>query len=104
MTAQPLRIAVAEDDRHHREHLKRLLTRLGYQVVAAETGQQLLELCRASPPDLIIADVKLPDLDGIGAAAEVNKVREVPVVLVSAYHEDELLARAGRADHVLAYL
>jgi response regulator NasT len=103
-TPQPLRIALAEDDPHAREHLKRQLTRLGHQVVTAETGKGLIELCRASPPDLVVTDIRMPDLDGIEASVELNKVWETPVVLVSAYHGEELLARVGRVDHVLAYL
>jgi response regulator NasT len=72
-------------------------------VAVAETGRQLVEGCRAGRPDLIITDIKMPDMDGIEAAEEVNRDRHVPVILVSAHHEAELLVRAG-ADHIMAYL
>jgi response regulator NasT len=54
-------------------------------------------------PDLVITDIKMPEMDGIEAAAEVNREREVPVILLSAYHEEDLLQRAG-ADFVTGYL
>jgi response regulator NasT len=100
----PLRVAVAEDQRDTREYLQELLGRLGHQVVAAaETGRQLVELCRSAAPDLVIADVRMPDLDGIDAAAAVNRERPVPVILLSAHHEDDVLSRLGGA-HVFGYL
>jgi response regulator NasT len=98
-----LRIAVAEDERDTREYLQDLLQRLGHQVVTATNGRQLIEQCRALGPDLIIADVKMPDLDGIDAAIQVSADRPVPVILVSGYHDAELLQRA-EADHIMAYL
>ena len=54
-------------------------------------------------PDLIITDVKMPNMDGIEAALSVNREHAVPVVLVSAYHDSALLERAGQAP-VMAYL
>ena len=98
-----LSIAVAEDQDDTREYFEELLPRLGHQVVAVRDGRQLVEQCRRATPDLIIADVKMPNMDGIEAAALVNREHAVPVVLVSAHHESELLARAGQAP-VMAYL
>jgi response regulator NasT len=98
-----LRIAVAEDERDTREYLQEILQRLGHQVVAAGNGRQLAEQCRLLHPDLIITDIKMPDLDGIEAAVQVNANKPVPVILVSGYHDAGLLERAG-ADHIMAYL
>ena len=98
-----LRIAVAEDERDTREYLQEVLTRLGHQVVTAQNGRQLAEQCRLLQPDLIITDIKMPDLDGIDAAVQANAETPVPVILVSGYHDAELLDRAG-ADHIMAYL
>jgi response regulator NasT len=104
VTTQPLHIAVAEDERDTRDPLQELLTRLGHEAVAVTTGKQLVELCAASPPDLIITDVKMPDMDGITVATEVNKGHEIPVILVSDHLDTELLARAAAAGPVMAYL
>ena len=89
--------------RPHRDG-RELLPFLGYDLVAvAETGRQLVEQCRAAKPDLVITDIKMPDIDGIDAAAEINREREVPAILVSAHHDAELLGRAG-AEYIMAYM
>jgi len=99
-----LKIALADDEPDTREFFRVVLARLGHEVVVeAETGQQLAERCRMAPPDLILTDIKMPDMDGIAAAEIVNRDREVPVILVSAHHDAELIVRAG-TDHIMAYL
>jgi two-component system, response regulator PdtaR len=102
--SQSLRVVVADDEPDMREYFQKALPRLGYQVVgAAQDGRELVELCRALRPDLVITDIKMPDLDGIDAAVQVYQERPVPVILVSAYHDAGLIQRA-EADHVLGYL
>jgi two-component system, response regulator PdtaR len=102
--ATGLRIAVADDERDMRQFFQELLPCMGHQVVAvAETGRQLAEFCRDGQPDVVITDIKMPDMDGIEAAAAVNHEREVPVVLVSAHTEGDLLARSG-AEYIMSYL
>jgi len=100
----PLRIAVADDEPDMRDYFAKILPRLGHQVVGtASTGAELVELCRRTHPDLLLTDIKMPDMDGIDAAAAVCAAEPTPVVLVSAYHDPELIARA-EADHIMAYL
>jgi response regulator NasT len=102
--SESLRIAVADDEPDMREYFQKILPRLGHKVVcAAENGRELIEQCRRLGPDLVISDIKMPDMDGIDAAEELAREKPVPVVLVSAYHDPELIARA-EADHVLGYL
>jgi response regulator NasT len=80
------------------------LERLGHQVVAtASTGRELVEQCRNHQPDLIISDIKMPDMDGIEAAAQIYRSDTIPVILVSAFHDIELVERASK-NHILAYL
>ena len=98
-----LRIVVADDEPDMRQFFQELLPPLGHQVFAAENGRQLVEQCRRHPPDLVIADIKMPGLDGLQAIAEVNRERRVPVILISGYHDAELLAQAT-ADYVMSYL
>jgi response regulator NasT len=101
---QSLRILVADDEPDMREYFQKGLPRLGHQVVgAAGNGRELVEQCRALHPDLVITDIKMPDMDGIDAATQIYKERPVPVILVSAYHDAGLIARA-EADHILGYL
>jgi AmiR/NasT family two-component response regulator len=102
--SEPLRIAVADDEPDMRDYFAKILPRLGHQVVAqARDGRELLEQCRALRPDLVITDIKMPEMDGIDAATALYKERPVPVILVSAFHDTELIERA-EANHVLAYL
>jgi response regulator NasT len=99
-----LRIAVADDELDVRDYYQRILPRLGHQVVAvARTGRELVEQCRALRPDLVITDIKMPDMDGIDAAEAIYQEEPIPVILVSAYHRPQLFERA-KGDHILAYL
>src|SRR6476469_2422176 len=99
-----LRISVADDEPEMRDFFEKVLPRFGHQVVSvAETGTQLVEHCRKQAPDLVITDIKMPELDGIEASTQICQERPVPVILVSAYHDPALIERA-EADHVLAYL
>jgi AmiR/NasT family two-component response regulator len=99
-----LRIAVADDEVEMRDFFEKVLPRFGHQVVSvADNGKQLIEHCRELSPDLVITDIKMPELDGIEASSQICRERAVPVILVSAYHDPALIARA-EADHVLAYL
>ncbi len=101
---RPLRIVVADDEPDMRDYFRKILPRLGHQVLAAaETGRDLVDLCRKAGPDLVITDIKMPDMDGIDAASQIYQERPVPVILVSAYHDPELIARA-EADHIMGYL
>jgi response regulator NasT len=103
-TETPLRIAVADDEPDMRLFFRELLPRLGHELVAeASTGKELVERCRGARPDLVITDVRMPDGDGLQAAAEVNRDGRVPVILVTAHHDADVLSRAG-ADYIMAYL
>lgn len=101
---QNLRIVIADDEPDMREFLSRMLPRCGHEVVAvAENGEQLIEYCRQHQPDLVITDIKMPILDGIEASIRLNRERPVPVILLSAYHDPQLIERAEQ-DHVSGYL
>jgi two-component system, response regulator PdtaR len=100
----PLRIAVADDDQDVRDFLAQFLPLLGHQVHSvAKTGRELVDHCRPSPPDLIIADVNMPDMDGLEAIEAVNRFAAVPAVLVTGHAVPAWLERAKRAG-VMAYL
>jgi response regulator NasT len=99
-----LRISVADDELEMRDFFEKVLPRFGHQVVSvAENGTQLIEHCRDLKPDLVITDIKMPEMDGIEASIQICRERTVPVILVSAYHDPALIERA-EADHVQAYL
>ena len=87
-----------------RDYLQAILPCFGHLVVAvASTGRELVEKCRQERPDLVITDIKMPDMDGIDAASQICKDFPIPVILVSAYHDHDLVERAEE-DHILAFL
>lgn len=98
------RILIAEDETIIRLDLRELLERSGYEVCAeAKDGEEAVELARAEEPDLALLDVKMPRLDGIDAARRILAERPIPIVMVTAYGEDDLVARAVEAG-VFGYL
>jgi len=97
-----LKIVVADDERDTREYLQEYLARLGHEVRAAGDGRRLVELCREFLPDLVVTDYAMTGLNGLAAAAEINRERPVPVVLISGRHDVESLAAAE--DHVVTFL
>ncbi len=99
-----LRIAVADDEPRMLEYLTETLSELGHDVVcAASTGRELVEFCAQSLPELIISDIKMPDMDGLAAADEIRQQAAIPIILVSAYHDQEFIDAALK-NHVLSYL
>lgn len=99
-----MRVAVADDDPAILEFVRDLLEGMGHAVTAScSTGQELIDACAESPPDLIVTDVKMPGVDGIEAATTINRRRATPIILVTSFGETELIGRALRTS-VLAYL
>jgi AmiR/NasT family two-component response regulator len=99
-----VRILVAEDETIIRLDLRALLESAGFEVCAeARDGLEAVELARSEQPDLAILDVKMPRLDGIEAARRILDERPIPVVMLTAYGQDELVSRAVEAG-VFGYL
>lgn len=99
-----LKIAVLEDEPVMLDYYTRALPTLGHEVVvAASTCAEAKAKCRATKVDLLITDIRLPDGDGILTAREIAMAQTIPVVLISAHVDDELIARS-LDDHVVAYL
>jgi two-component system, response regulator PdtaR len=99
-----LRILVAEDETIIRLDLRDLLERAGFEVCAeAKDGEEAVALARSEEPDLAIMDVKMPRLDGIEAARRILDERPIPIVMLTAYGQEELVARAVEAG-VFGYL
>jgi AmiR/NasT family two-component response regulator len=98
------RVLIAEDETLIRLDLRQLLEGAGFDVCAeARDGEEAVELARSEEPDLAVLDVKMPRLDGIEAARRILDERPIPIVMVTAYGERELVARAVEAG-VFGYL
>ena len=99
-----MRILIAEDETIIRLDLRALLEKAGLDVCAeARDGEEAVELARTERPDLAIMDVKMPRLDGIEAARRILDERPIPIVMLTAYGQDELVSRAIEAG-VFGYL
>ncbi len=85
-TTNSLRIVVADDEEYIRHYFSRILPRLGHRVVgSAGNGRELIELCQAEKPDLVITDIQMPEMSGIEAVDEIAKSQSVPVIIVSSH-------------------
>ena len=90
-----MKILIAEDETIIRLDLRDLLERSGYEVCAeARDGREAVDLAHEHQPDLVILDVKMPNLDCIEAARMITAERPIPIVLLTAYAGEELVARA----------
>ncbi|RDI75651.1 Response regulator with putative antiterminator output domain [Gaiella occulta] len=99
-----MRILIAEDETIIRLDLRALLEQAGFEVCAeARDGEEAVALAASSEPDLALLDVKMPKLDGIDAARRILDERPIPIVMVTAYGEEELVSRAVEAG-VFGYL
>src|SRR3954468_7696338 len=99
-----MRILVAEDETIIRLDLCVLLQGAGHEVVAeARDGEEAVELARRHEPELAIMDVRMPRLDGIEAAKLILAERPIPIVMLTADGQEELVARAVEAG-VFGYL
>jgi phosphoserine phosphatase RsbU/P len=87
---------VADDDEHNRELLTRLLQKEGYRSVTAANGVEALEVLKRQPIDVILLDVKMPEMDGFELLDRLkgdSGLKHIPVIMVSAFTELERTAR-----------
>jgi len=99
-----VRILIAEDETIIRLDVRTLLEKAGHEVVAeARDGEEAVALAAEHDPDLIVMDVRMPHLDGIEAARQISDRRPVPIVMLTAYAEEDLVTRASEAG-AFAYL
>lgn len=85
--SHPLRVAIADDESEIRDYFQKVLERLGHTVVASvDNGSDLVTVCNSLIPDLIITDVRMPQLDGDQAVREIWRQHRIPAILISAYN------------------
>ncbi|MBI5304630.1 MAG: response regulator [Chloroflexi bacterium] len=98
------RVIIADDESVIRTDLREMLTNLGYLVVGeAGDGLSAVNAARELKPDVVIMDIKMPDMDGIEAAKLMTQEKIAPVLLLTAYSHRDLVERAKEAG-VVGYL
>jgi len=99
-----LKVLIAEDEYLILMGLKSNLENLGCKVVGEATnGKELVKLALEKKPDLIIADINLPVMDGLEALRRISEKVFIPTLIVSGYDDEELIDRAKNLG-VLGYL
>ena len=96
-------VLVAEDESLIRMDIVETLIDFGFDVIAeAADGLEAVELAKSKKPDIIVMDIKMPNLDGISAAEQIQSLR-IPIVLLTAFSQKELVERASEAG-AMAYV
>jgi len=97
-------VVIAEDEAIVRLDLREILEEQGFEVVG-ETGRgdEAVELAKQHEPDIVILDIKMPGLDGLSAAREINGERKSAVLILTAFSQRNLIEEARDAG-ALAYL
>jgi response regulator NasT len=98
------RVLIADDETVQRMDLKDILTAQGYQVVGeASNGASAVMQARLTRPDVVILDIRMPEMDGLTAARTITQEEIAPVVLLSAFGDQPLVEQAREAG-VTSYL
>ncbi|HWR40023.1 MAG TPA: response regulator, partial [Patescibacteria group bacterium] len=101
---EALRIVIADNESIIRMDLKELLEEAGHEVIGqAMDGLRAVELARKYRPDLVIMDIKMPEMDGITAATIISDEKLAPVLLLTAFSQKEIVDKA-KDSGVLGYL
>ena len=82
----PVRVLIVDDERRNRELLEVMLAVEGYQLLAAESGEETLALVARDPPDLILLDVMMPGMDGYQVAGKIKgdlTTRNIPIIMIT---------------------
>ena len=82
------RILVVDDEPKIREVIKEYAEFSGYEVTEAEDGMSAVGLCKLNDYDLIVMDIMMPKLDGFSACKEIRKIKDIPVIMLSARGEE----------------
>ena len=101
---EPVRILCVDDDPQTLRYVRDALTRSGYAPVVTGDPEDVPRLMAEEPPRLVLLDLVLPGSDGIELMERVREIADVPVIFLSAYGQDEVIAQAfdeGAADYVV---
>ena len=99
-----LRIVIADNESLIRLDIREMLEDAGHEVVGeAVNGRRAVELTRQHRPDLVLMDIKMPEMDGITAAGKIYANKIAPVILLTAFSQPDIVDKA-KDSGVLGYL
>ena len=95
MMEKKLRILLVDDESIIRLDLREMLKDLGHEIVGeAPDGLIAIELATKLDPDLIVMDIKMPQMSGLEAVRHINQHRRIPTIMLTAYSQPELVEQA----------
>ena len=92
-------VLIVDDEVHGREALQRYLSKCGHEIACANNGADALRSILSRQPDLVLLDLFMPEMDGVGLLEVLRsylRLRTIPVVILTAYPDARLLQRALR--------
>ena len=101
---EPTRVLCVDDDPQTLRYVRDALTRAGYAPIVTGDPEEVSRLMAEQAPHLVLLDLVLPGSDGIELMQAIREIADVPVIFLSAYGQDEVVARAfdlGAADYVV---
>ena len=102
--SEPPRVLAVDDDPQTLRYVRDVLSKAGYAVTVTADPEEVPRLIKEDLPDLVLLDLMLPGTDGIELMETVRDTAEVPVIFLSAYGQDQVIARAfqrGAADYIV---
>ncbi len=103
-TGEPIQILMAEDDYLVGRSVRHSLEQSGYAVLGvAPSGKRAVEMVLSLSPDVVVMDIKMPEMDGLEAARLIQEQQPTPVVILTAHESQDLVEKATEAG-VAAYL
>lgn len=100
----PLRLVIADNESIIRMDLREMLEDAGHEIVGeASDGKRAVELTKKYKPDLVLMDIKMPEMDGITAAGKISEEGIAPVLLLTAFSQQDIVEKA-KGSGVLGYL
>ena len=89
------RVLVVDDQKGVRHLLEELFKKEGYEVNVAVDGRDSIEKVKANTPDIVLMDMKMPNMNGLEASEEIIKYdRNIPIIMMTAYGEMEIVQKA----------
>jgi len=88
-------VLIVDDRYEDRENLKDILEDKGYKVIEADSGYKAIELVKKGRYNIILLDIKMPDIDGVKTFEEIHRINpNIPVIMVTGYSAEELVQEA----------